>query len=68
MLFGLGRHFDDCLDDSCKLKGLVELTGTYNSIKKLNSGAKNFIINYEMLISKGNLIANFVVKIEFILF
>ena len=28
--------FDDCLDDSCKLKkeGLVELTGTYNSIKK----------------------------------
>ena len=57
--------FDDCLDDSCKLKkeGLVELTGTYNSIKKkLNSGAKNFIINYEMLISKGNLIANFVSK------
>jgi len=57
--------FDDCLDDNCELKreGLVELTGTYNSIKKkLNSGSKNFIINYEKLISMGNLIANFVSK------
>ena len=64
--------FEDCLNDNCQLKeeGLVELTGTYNSIKKkLNSGAKNFIINYEMLISKGNLIANFVNKnrVHFIL-
>ena len=57
--------FDDCLDDSCNLKkeGLTELTGTYNSIKKkLNSKSKNFIINYEKLISMGNLIANFVGK------
>ncbi len=57
--------FDDCLDNKCKLKkeGLIELTGTYNSIKKkLNSGFKNFIINYEKLISIGNLIANFVSK------
>ena len=57
--------FDDCLDDSCELKqeGLTELTGTYNSIKKkLNSKSKNFIINYEKLISMGNLIANFVGK------
>ena len=57
--------FDDCLDDSCELKqeGLTELTGTYNSIKKkLNSKSKNFIINYEKLISMGNLIANFVSK------
>ena len=57
--------FDDCLDDSCELKqeGLTELTGTYNSVKKkLNSKSKNFIINYEKLISMGNLIANFVGK------
>ena len=57
--------FDDCLDDSCELKqeGLTELTGTYNSVKKkLNSKSKNFIINYEKLISMGNLIANFVSK------
>ena len=57
--------FDDCLDDNCKLKqeGLTELTGTYNSIKKkLNSKSKNFIINYEKLITMGNLIANFVGK------
>ena len=54
--------FDDCLDDNCKLKqeGLTELTGTYNSIKKkLSSNSKNFIINYEKLITMGNLIANF---------
>ena len=44
-------------------EGLTELTGTYNSIKKkLNSKSKNFIINYEKLISMGNLIANFVGK------
>ena len=57
--------FEDCLDDNCKLKqeGLTELTGTYNSIKKkLNSKSKNFIINYEKLITMGNLIANFVGK------
>ena len=57
--------FVDCLDDNCKLKqeGLTELTGTYNSIKKkLNSKSKNFIINYEKLITMGNLIANFVGK------
>ncbi len=55
--------FEDCLDETCPLKkeGLVELTGTYNSIrKKLNSGARNFIINYEKLITMGNLISNFV--------
>ena len=55
--------FEDCLDDNCILKkeGLTELTGTRNSIiKKLNSGAKNFIINYEKLISMGNLISGFV--------
>ncbi len=57
--------FDDCLDDNCKLKqeGLTELTGTYNSIKKkLSSNSKNFIINYEKLITMGNLIANFASK------
>ena len=57
--------FDDCLDDDCVLKkeGLTELTGTRNAIiKKLNSGAKNFIINYEKLITMGNLISGFVQK------
>jgi hypothetical protein len=57
--------FDDCLDDDCVLKkeGLTELTGTRNAIiKKLNSGAKNFIINYEKLITMGNLISSFVQK------
>ena len=57
--------FDDCLDDNSFLKkeGLTELTGTRNAIiKKLNSGAKNFIINYEKLITMGNLISSFVQK------
>ncbi|MDC0557973.1 SNF2-related protein [Candidatus Pelagibacter ubique] len=57
--------FDDCLDDDCVMKkeGLTELTGTRNAIiKKLNSGAKNFIINYEKLITMGNLISSFVQK------
>jgi hypothetical protein len=57
--------FNDCLDDNCELKkeGMVELTGTRNAIiKKLNSGSKNFIINYEKLISMGNLISSFVQK------
>ncbi len=57
--------FEDCLDQNSKLKkeGLTELTGTYNSIKKkLNSNFRNFIINYEKLITMGNLIANFVSK------
>jgi len=55
--------FEDCIDENCALEkeGLVELTGTYNAIrKKLNSGARNFIINYEKLITMGNLISNFV--------
>ncbi len=57
--------FDDCLDKNCKLykEGLTELTGTRSAIiKKLNSGDRNFIINYEKLITMGNLIANFVQK------
>ncbi|MDA9201243.1 SNF2-related protein, partial [Candidatus Pelagibacter ubique] len=57
--------FDDCLDDDCVMKkeGLTELTGTRNAIiKKLNSGAKNFIINYEKLITMSNLISGFVQK------
>ena len=55
--------FNDCLDDNCDLKkeGLIELTGSHESIKKkLFSGSKNFIINYEKLLTTSYLIANFV--------
>ena len=58
-------EFNYCLDDSCKLKneGLTELTGSYETVKKkLNSGKRNFIINYEKLLTMDNLIANFVHK------
>jgi|TARA_B100001964_G_C14258006_1_gene613528 hypothetical protein len=57
--------FDECLNENCNLykEGLTELTGTHSAIdKKLNLGGRNFIINYEKLITMGNLIANFVQK------
>lgn len=57
--------FNDCLDDNSNLKkeGLIELTGSHENVKKkLFSGAKNFIINYEKLLNTSYLVANFVQK------
>ncbi len=54
--------FEDCLDENCKLRkeGLIELTGSHEAIKnKISSGKKNFIINYEKLLTMGYLVANF---------
>ena len=66
--------FHETLDDNCVLvkEGLTELTGTHNQIlSKLNSGNRNFIINYEKLISVQNLISQFVLnkknRIHFVL-
>jgi SNF2 family DNA or RNA helicase len=57
--------FNDCLDENSILKkeGLIELTGSHELVKKkLQSGNKNFIINYEKLLNTSYLIANFVQK------
>ena len=64
--------FEECLDENCELRkeGLVELTGSHELIKKkIQSGKKNFIINYEKLETMGYLIANFVYanKVHFVL-
>ena len=53
------------MDDNSNLKkeGLIELTGSHENVKKkLFSGAKNFIINYEKLLNTSYLVANFVQK------
>ena len=57
--------FDDLLNENSELRneGLTELKGGFDKIQEtLNSGKRNFIINYEKLVNCTSLIGHFVLN------
>ncbi len=59
------EELDFLMDETTKIKqeGITELKGNYEQIYKiLNSGKKNFIVNYEKLVNITSLIGQFILN------